>query len=246
MLGKGCGQPRIKARETLEMTSKVWARITVRPGCHSRNKELWRGTGFVGEMMSSVRHCWIWGNGKTFKWKWQVGSQTYGNKPWARVRTRAVNLWVISPMCLQAWERRWSLRTVGPPRRVEDQGQRLGQQGTWEGTRARWETSGELESHQGNKESIMLEIRKDENFPRRSGWKCNGGYGRENVMGRENGFEKDTGRYKGNWWFLEDNLGKKVGMKIRFQRVKEKLGREQTHRIWTIYFWKVSEKKVES
>lgn len=104
MMGKGCGQPRIKARETLEMTSKFWARITVRPGCHSRNKELWRGTGFVGEMMSSVRDCWIWGNGKTFKWKGQVGSQRYGNKPWARVRTWAVNLWVISPMCLHPWE----------------------------------------------------------------------------------------------------------------------------------------------
>lgn len=43
-------------------------------------------------MMSSVRDCWIWGDGKTFKCKWPVDSQRYGNKPWARGRTWAVHV----------------------------------------------------------------------------------------------------------------------------------------------------------
>lgn len=107
------GWARIKAREALKMTSKLWAGKIVRQGCHGRDKELGRGIGFVGEVMSSVRDCWIQGDGKMFKWKWPVNSQRYGNKPWARGRTWAVNLWVISLMCLQPWEWRQSLCLMG-------------------------------------------------------------------------------------------------------------------------------------
>lgn len=121
----GMGQARIKTEEALAVTSKFWAAIT-ETVCHGRNKELGRGTGFVGEMMSSVRDYWIWGHGKTFKWKWSVSIQRYGNKPWARGRMWAVNLWVISPMCSQPWEQRQSPHTAVPEKRVEDQGWSLG------------------------------------------------------------------------------------------------------------------------
>lgn len=39
----------------------------MRQGCHGRDKELGRGTGFVGKVMSSVRDCRIQGDGKMFK-----------------------------------------------------------------------------------------------------------------------------------------------------------------------------------
>lgn len=147
--GRAGGQARIQAPETVKMTSKLWVGKTVRQACHGRDKELGRGTGFVGEVMSSVRDCGIWTDGKTFKWKWPVSSQRYGNKPWVRDR-QEVSCKPMShqPPCLQPWGRRQVLCLRVPSKerwRPKGSGGQ-GCRGKGGGTRGTWATSGLVES----------------------------------------------------------------------------------------------------
>lgn len=152
--------------------------------------------------------------------------QWYGNKPWAGGRTWAVNLWVISLMCLQPWEWRQSLCLTGTSKKRGKPKGSWGHEGEPEADgkcQENWKVSRETgEFYAGNVKGTFSKkwVEKSNEDRRKDS---------ENEIER-----KHIGCFNGSRWLLGANLSKEVRVKIGFQGVQEGLGRKETA-LWTLY-----------
>lgn len=148
------------------------------------------------------------------------------NPEWGTGRRWAANLWVISPRACSPEVGDKFYASGCPARREEDPrvvgGRDVGGRGGNQRHMGNFRISGKLA---GTQESLMLEMWKDKSFPRRRGWKNNEGCRKDS----ETEIKRQTLDIRiGNRWPVGAHVGKAVRVEIRFQGVKEGLGRKKT------------------